>query len=409
MSPSNSHIITLGNRKWLVGMAWRSFEDIPDKIALEKDAEQLKSSWVCVRVGQSAIQAGFCQPVAGVKNPNKLYSLAAMLADSREQPWLGVFKISDDKYWLVAIRDKHAILPSMFPSDGDFVGSAEEVRNLRDSHAGMGKWTYIDGTLDDLAAWIKEVDERPTRIRVLNGGFQPNTSILVGTAALFVASAAGGYWWYEQKVTEERIAAERRAAVIAQIQAGKPIEVPSPLLTTPTPDVWLNACRSIIYDLPISHMGWLLTNVSCTLQDVAITWKREAGATVANRPAGEVQESGDEIEQHIPLLQQETGMGDDSIDLPQARLRLRAWAQAGNFNLTFSNSANEQQAAALPGAEPSPDSVKPVLPSVAFAITTLISPFELQFSQIPGLRLNMIKTTETGWLLEGVLYGRRAI
>jgi len=40
------------------------------------------------------------------------------------------------------------------------------------------------------------------------------------------------------------------------------------------------------------------------------------------------------------------------------------------------------------------------------AISVNVSPFDLDFSEVPGLRLTAIKMSANGWDLTGVLYGR---
>lgn len=408
MRGPTSEIITIGKRQWLIGMAWHSYEDVPDKGLLAEDAQRLQADWVCVRIGASAIQAGFCQPIPDVKTPRRVYSLAAMLADSREQPWLGVFKIAEDRFWLIAIRDKHAIMPSMFPSQGDYVGSEEEVKRLRDSHAGMAEWTHIAGDLNDLAQWVDEVDERPTPVRNLHGRPLPGATGMVSIALLLSAVAGGVYWWTEKRTMEERQIAEQRAAMSARLQAGEaPVAPTSPLLTSPTPETWLQACRDIIHDLPISYLGWVLAEVGCSAQQVSVVWQRKDGATVDDRPPGQVQDSGDVIEQAIPLPALPPAAADDSIDLAEARIRLRGWSQAAGLQVTFASGTQASATPQLPGADTGPTAIShPESPNTAFTMTSPVSPFGLDFSPSPGLRLTSIRTTDSGWQLQGVLHGR---
>lgn len=40
------------------------------------------------------------------------------------------------------------------------------------------------------------------------------------------------------------------------------------------------------------------------------------------------------------------------------------------------------------------------------SFTLPISPFDIDFNQVPGLRLDSLKWTESGWMLEGKLYGK---
>lgn len=204
-----SAILSIVGKQWLAGMTWRSYENIPDKQDLRNDAEQLGHSWATVRIGEEAIQAGFCAPIDGMKRPKKLFSLAAMLADSREQPWLGIFKIREGLWWYIAVRDGHAVLP-----DGDVIGGEEEIRKARDNHAGYGDWKYFEGDIDALTTLIKGIEGKPTPVKSLVTSNWPRMPTV---AAVTIVSLAGGYLWWDAH-QQETIAQAARAKALAMAQ-----------------------------------------------------------------------------------------------------------------------------------------------------------------------------------------------
>ena len=387
-------ILTIAGKQWLAGMTWRSYENIPDKQDLLNDAEQLDHSWAAVRIGEEAIQAGFCEPMAGMKRPVKLFSLAAMLADSREQPWLGIFKIREGLWWYIAVRDGHAVLP-----DGDIIGGQEEINIARDQHAGFGDWKYIDGDIDTLASIIKNIEEKPTPVKSLVVSNLPLMPIVAGAVA--VISLAGGYlWWnaHQKAVLAEAARAQALAMItLQQQQAKNQPPANTPLISKPTPDVWLRACQQIISPLPLAHRGWEIAKVGCDLTIANVHWIRKSGATVADRPEGHVSADGEAVHQTIPLVFSKNSSDDDAVDLETATLALRAWTQAISVPLQINQAGTPiQQDSNQP----------PPMPHVTISMDIPISPFGLIFNTIPGLRLTNLTSTATSWNVTGVIYGR---
>lgn len=391
-----ARIVQIGKRRWIAGLRWSSFEDKPTREELKEEAERFEATWSCLRIGDDAIQAGFCAPVEGAKQPIKLFSLAAMLADSREQPWLGIFKIEEGVWWYVAVRDRHAILP-----DGDVIGGEAEIHAARERHAGYADWKYIEGDINLLAEFISEIDAKPTAVRSFSGPALPALPVVM-SGVILVSLLGGGAWWYQkqQQEEQERLAAmERMRAQLAASQP--PVPVASPLLTTPEPNVWLAACGNVVSAQPLSKSGWVVSGVACDASAALVIWSRTEGATVARMPEGNLSAVGDRVDQVIPLAGLKAAGKDDAANLATAKLTLRAWAQAAGFALTLSDPPAPQT---LPGADPS-QIPKPVPQSVV-SIDIPVSPFGFDMNEIPGLRLTGLRTTETGWKMEGTLYGR---
>jgi len=391
-----AHIVQIGKRRWLVGMTWRSFEDTPDKTELSDDADRLKASWVAVRVGDEAIQAGYCAAVIDVKSPKGVASLAAMLADSREQPWLGTFQLSEDLWWYVAVRDGHAILP-----DGDQVGTKEEIFAARDRHFGYGEWNAVEGDLRLVEEFINEIDAKRTPVRSLNGPVIPKATIFASAAMLAVVLGLGYYWHFKQhsdEVAQKNAMAALRAK-LASMQSA-PAPVVSPLLSLPSTTTWLKACNNVIDSIPLSKAGWALNNISCNTNSVFVHWAYANGATVTVKPDGVVAADGNSIDQSVALPQLPLG-ANDAVDLNTAKMSLRAWAQSAGFSLAITDAAAPVQ---LPGSTDKKTAPAPQMAAVNIDVS--VSPFDLELSSIPGLRLTKISTMPTGWHVEGAIYGR---
>lgn len=391
-------IIEINGRKWLAGMAWCSFEDIPNKDEIKEDAGRLKSDWYSVRVGQSVIQAGFSSPIEGIKRPNKIYSLAAMLADAKEQPWLGIFKIGEGLWWYIAVRDGHAILP-----DGDIVGGEEEIREAQDRHSGYTDWKYVEGDLSFLSELIDGIDAKATPIKSLSAGI--NLVPLISITLTIAAIGGGYYWWHQKQLVEaqEKAAAMERIRSQMAINTAQSKIAPSPLLTSPEPKEWLTACAKIIKRVPISQYSWEMSELSCGQSAVNVTWIRKEGATVMQKPTGDLSDDGEKISQSIPLEISQVGK-DDGVKLRDSQLAMRAWAQSANIQLGMTATA-AQAAPPLPGAKPE-DIPPPPTPQVSVRLEMPISPFNIDFSSVHGLRLNSLKSSTTGWVVEGFICGK---
>ena len=393
----NARIVEIGKRRWLAGMSWASYETVPSRAELTKDATNLNAAWVSVRVGEEAVQGGFCKPVEGVEAPGKLFSLAAMVADSREQPWLGIFEIEDGLYWYIAVRDGHAIMP-----DGDVIGGMHDIIEARERHTGYGDWNFVEGKLDLLEDFIAEIDAKPTRVRALLGPKKKQAKPLIAAAvAVAVAGSAGGFWYVKRQEAERIEAAEAMNRVRATLQAAEGQQAAkAPVAQGPNPNDWLAACRAVLYPAPLSKFGWLLTGVECDGGVAKVFRSAGEGATVANKPDGVVLDDGRKIEESIALAELKPAEGSGSIQLGEAQRLMRAWQQRNGFMLTFGDGAPP----ALPG---SPDAAKAAVPTTStVTIEMSTSPFKMNFGIFPGLRLTRIATTDAGWKVEGMIYGR---
>ncbi len=391
-------IVEIGKRRFLTGMDWVSYEDVPTKDELLDDATRLTASWAAVRVGEAAIQAGFSDPIPSVNKPSKLFSLAALVADSHEQPWLGTFKISEGLWWYIAVRDGHAILP-----DGDVIGNEQEIYAARERHSGYTDWKYIDGDLAMLSKFIAEIDAKPVPVRDLNA--DPKNMILavsVGVAILGLA-AAGGYWkWHSEQIAKNEQVLAMDKLRQSLFKEKPPMKLPSPTLSLPYANDVLAACKAASYMVPLSRYGWEFSGLICDPKGAVVHWVRKPGATVAHRPEGLLSADGNSVDQAIAFSGLAAPGVDDATDMASEKVALQALAQAAGFELTFAQSA---PVAALPGAAAA-DQTAAAVPKSDFSMTVTTTPFKLDFAGVPGLRLSKIEWAKNSWTLTGELYGR---
>lgn len=405
MSAPASRLVSIGKRRWLMGMVWRSYEEKPGKARLREEADELQMDWAVVRVSEEAIQGGFSQSLPGMKRPKNCYSLAAVVADAQPQPWLGIYRIEDGLWWYIAIRDGQAILP-----DGDIVGGEEEILAARERHAGFGDWTYLEGNLDDLEKLIERARKKPAPVRALRG--VPDWVRPAAGAGLAVAVAgAGAWWWHERQLAEiqaQQAAMARMRAKMALHHAASTVPA-SPLLTIPNPDAWLRACANAVAGLPLSKDGWVQTGVACAAYSATVDWRRESGATAARRPAGAMDQTGNAVTQTIPLIISPRGQ-DNAASLPDEKTALLAMLQAMGIEPAIQTAATPTAPIALANAPTSKTGaahMPPAVPQASVSFTLPVSPFSIHWNSLPGFRLLRAAAGKDGqWNIQGVLYGR---
>lgn len=388
-------VVTLRKRTWLAGMEWLAHSDTPSKEEIKSDAASKNADWYAIRKGENCIQVGYAKAIDGEKHKT-LVSLAAMLADSREQPWLGIFQLAENIWWYIAVRDHHAILP-----DGDVIGTRDEVLAARERHNGYGDWKYIEGDAAFLEEWIGDIRSKPTRISLVA---PPSPLPLIVGAVVATAAAVGATtWWMNNQSAAE--AAQRRAAferVRAEL-VSQPIALPpSRALSQPSASDWLAECGRLALSLPLSQYGWSLATVECAGLSVAIGWARRPGATIDHRPEGSLSLDGEAVSQ-VKTFSTLEPLSEELLPMAEARQQMLALIQAADLQIVFSGAeASPQQ---LPGAPGTTIAVPMARPETAFTVDLKVSPFAMDLSAVPGLRIESLTMTEHGWTLKGRLYG----
>lgn len=387
-----AEIIEVAGRRWIAGLRWRDCPPRPKMAVLREIGDELDMSWAAPRTMGSVSQAGFCRPIPGVKLTG-LCSMAAAIAKAYPQPWLGVFKIAENKWFYIAVRDGHGILPR-----GDVIGDEDTIAKAQEEHDGYSGWEPRIGTLADLEPLLRDsrAEKRLVPVRSLEP-ISPWRVVLPPVVVLGVA-AGGIVLWRDheaavRKAREAKLAAERAREAAAQ-------RAISPLKRTPTPTAWLAACRTAVIDLPLSVDGWALSSLSCGTHAARVVWKREPGATVLARPKGAITDQGNKVEQAIGFSPLRPG-ADDAAGLAASETALYGLLQRIGVQAQMSQ---VQEPHALPGARakhgPAP------IPRMQVGFTLPVAPWDISFRGVPGLRLSTATEVKNGWHVKGTLYGR---
>lgn len=408
-------------RRFLAGMRWSTHESRPSRKKMLEIAGN-EGWWVAERRGRSIIQSGYCPPLDGFKSPKGLLSVAAMIAEAKPEPWLGIFDLGNGLYWYVAVRDNNGILP-----DGDVVGTYDEVSAARAQSAGLGQWTYVDGGLSELATMLQgshpargrpaaPVPVRDLRSRPWVGPLA--ASVVIGGAVI------GGLWaWHAHEAREAHdraMAMARERAMIAAMQAKKTRQVILPWTQEPSPSRFLTACGRMLGALPVSEYGWMLSAVDCRATGALATaqahWLIGPGATAAQMPSGALSSDGKQVDgspMSTPLAADRDGHADDA---QQALRALYAVSQPLGVSVSVTEEKTAPEANALPGgrkAAPAENPQrKPWQTMEVFMKTSLpvlsLDGLGARLDAIPGFRLTEVSAKGRGqWEMAGKLYVSR--
>lgn len=372
-------IIKAAGQDWVVGLSWRSFSERPGLRERREDARSLRADWVAVRETHDIAQAGFCAEVPGRK-PRRLYALAAVIAEEYKQPWMGMFKLQDDLWWYIAVRDGQAILP-----DGDVVGDYMTIYDMRRRHEAYGDWNIHDGTIEDLLPLLEFSLKRsaPPDVKAVD---PPPLWKVVLPIALTVGAVFGGTVIYIHH--QRQVHRAEHDAFLALMRAHE--RLLSPLMQTPTPNTWLAACDDVLGSQSLTQNGWLADRLSCDGKEAIIHWKRLGTGTVLFMPQGDLSIDGNEVLQEKSLGPMKSGQNTMRSYITEDK-QLFALLQPIDVQASLGNPIRES------GHDFLSQTVRFTLP---------ISPFGINFDRVTGLRITSLEWTTTGWDIGGVIYGQ---
>lgn len=402
---TDTQVLDLSGALWLIGIDWESREAPQSKSQIRARAREIGADMAVQRVVDGAVQVGYGFPVEGLRPSSRVRSLAASVAQGVKQPWLGIYQISEDLYWYVAVRDGFQIMPG-----SDIVADRRTVEALRREHRGLsGDWTQKDGTLEDLESLIDQFATRSPKVWFLNQSQRPFYLTLAACGIL----AAGGYYAYhrhEEAVHAAKMAAlaRMRRAEQARLASRKEPLPPSPVVGKPMPDKVVSACMGVVGQVPLSIDGWRLASLSCTNRTVSVGWKRSKGATLAASPRGAISPDGNTISNTIalPIVQKskdnaarlEVGVADFRIYLQSAgveRSTVIIRRPKPVKRTVYQRTVDHKPPPPPPPPEAVVSFVWPVLPSGT------------DWNRIPGFRITSITHEKDGWKIGGTIYGKR--
>lgn len=391
--------------QFAVGLDWRVEDSIPGSAKLRTSSFN-RGRWGVVRkTDAGAIQVGNCVPIAGLDNPAKVRALAAIVAEHRPEPWLGLYRLPDGRFWLVAVRDRGAVIPN-----GDRIGTMAEIEQFLKQHRAIGKWDEISPDVEELADVI-----RATTKQLVLSDFQRRAWVPVAIGAGALASItllAGALWIYQQHQAEEEHERQLQhdAAIRAAAQARNDAEAKVlPWTRLPMPAASLRACAAAWDRQSLSRDGWVLSAWHCDIGPQMLTVRTDwsdAGGLARNAPGTLATDAKTSTDSNsVPF----SYASPSASALPDVNAVREIWTLAQLYALDLTWNA-APAVAALPGtqptANPTPWSTAPA--TFASAAPPWTNGLPAAFDNMPGLRLSTVEWIATGgWKTASTLYSMR--
>lgn len=438
-------VITVKGKRLVSGLFWQSLRRPRSYMAEAREiGKKERMDIVAIRKATTILQAGFVSKTAGVEKG--MYSFAALVADYfgnpehvgvdpqgqsfANHPFVAVFKIADDKYAMVAVKDG-AILPG-----SDMVGDLQTVRiGLREYYQRIHVETAMVYAPDEMeyggvsGVSLEQVLSALTRKHSLRplkfGGLSNREAAILGAAvATLLAAAVGVVQWrsHEARVAQEQERLRREQAARIARESGKQTPVQAlvhPWTKTPTVDRMLSVCREGIYAAPLSVAGWIFEGARCEPGQVQVSYLRVAGRTINELqaaaqgiwPGAQITfaDAGDSAT--ITTEARMPAGGDDRMrPVSQRADRLTSHFQYRQVSVTLQAKTSPPPPAPLPGAAPAPPPPAPDWKTVEFSASTDSTPDAILAGlDTEGIRLVEVATVRKDvsltWALKGEIYG----
>lgn len=307
---------------WVIGGAWGAGGAHAHKpksfvaLAKEESFDPKVSSAVWL---QQEEQVGFFvwqdKPPKLSRKTHPLAAAAARKLSSKQYPFVGIFNLGDNLWWLFSSDSNGAVHPVW----GDIYGTRDEIDRYVSEHAAQlassaGREEIPDA--DEAWAWLLSDDQNVESIRHVTGGaLDPKAAVALALAVGVVAvGVVGGKMLIgrdardQAALAQQAAAAQARLAEIARLdkerkhqEAKRRVEA----FWASYPKPWeqqhydwttmLGACQ--IGKTSNGH-GWTLSRLECSVSPSGATitrkWQRGRFASVLDKPEGGVMdESGD--------------------------------------------------------------------------------------------------------------------
>ncbi|MCP3050742.1 type 4b pilus protein PilO2 [Xanthomonas euvesicatoria pv. allii] len=274
-------VIELGGNKWVAGLAWKM---LTNALEYRKEAKQYgrenSLEMVAIREfgAQQRRQAGFA-PKIQRRRLSLMYSLAAGLATALGDQVLAAFKIGNDRYVVVHIRDG-GVQRDRFGSKAEAMSLVRRVNSQLQAAIANKKLDAERVVLiapgefeifEDNRSLLEVLPKRPSfsdRLQPLHFGRLTRREGLAvfSIAVLFAAGFAGFTSWQglqKEAETAARAAMARASALAAREKAEK--DLVKPWEDSATPALFIGACQKVMDAAPLSIGGWDLREIKCSL------------------------------------------------------------------------------------------------------------------------------------------------
>lgn len=309
---ASARLIRVGKRRYVANMAWRAVDNPTqaNKQAREM-AKRERMNLMMVYEGFSA-QAGLVYaPRSTFKTYSGAYSIAAVLAKSIGDSWLGVFDLDDGNYLLVAVKDG-AIVPGF-----DLVGDPDLIRERALSIRRANAWQAVympeqDEDLQaefrdqavksgDLASFLEQAKHtRSHRLIATNslfGGLLTPSSLVFLVVLLVILLGAFVYFEFikpsEQRVSNAQL--QERAQALAQEKDLAREEVAKATIrpewvSLPLGQAMMRNCEIHMEKLPAQLINWQLKSLECRATGVVGKYEREKGGATMAQVQSQIQD-----------------------------------------------------------------------------------------------------------------------
>ena len=439
-------ITQVNGKSFVSGLLWKPLRSARNYMAEAKAIGKREGmNMVAIRRGK-VLQAGFSpKPKARSKISPKapsvrgMYSLAAALAGTLGDDWIGAFEIGPDCYAFVAVH-RGGVLPGR-----DIVGGRAQIDDLlRETYSDMRapgitprviapqSWGFggEEASLEALLP-IKHIKSE-YRLKPLTFGLTTGEIIGIGAlCGIIGATAVGGDMWLKHRA---QLRAQQQAAALRAMKAEQrkhaataAASVARPWQVTPSAPDFLQACATVWNHVPLVIGGWQFNNGRCVLDThgdrakdiVFATYHRGASSTaVAFKSAAESLGASPGIfdagQTGTVTLNLKVALVGDARSLPLPRIsdqmqtlitRLQSIPQGiATYTLKTPSSDPAKKGAALPGESWS---------TVDVEVKSALAPDQL-FADMPsrGLRFYEIAVAldaraNLTWTMKGEIYGRK--
>ncbi len=393
-------------RQFVVGLSWKVEDKNPSAKRVRALAAE-RGRWICRRkTMHGSFQVGFCD----IEHPAKrgsMTSLAAAMANAKPEPWLGIFRLGEDLYWYIAVRDNQSILP-----DGDLLGSQEQIKEARARHTGLGDWNFCDGDIDTI---VEMLGGNKASWLVTDSHHRPWVKPTVAATCVLVIGGGGllAAKKHEHDVLVQRqIAIQRQAALDAAMAAKQPKPTPIlPWTQLASSTSFFQACAAAFSNTPLSDAGWILTRWECDQSPggsvaVKTAWERAGGDTL-DTPIGMLSNHGNTIQGGASAVTRLAAFaGPPLLQGNVAERVIRAIGQ----NLDMPMQLTMPRPEAAPAVQTSGSKPPPPPPWLQGSVVLKVPapPWSLGIGPyldlVPGLRMTSVAWDGQFWALSGQSY-----
>ena len=275
-------VLEIGGERFLVGLEWFI---LTKKEASAYLKEKKPKKFVKI-TRNDYVNIGILPPGEEEEDPEllKLPVLAPALAEAKEGPWAGFFRVGDNLFYHIAVEERGFVLPS-----GEAVGSREQVHSVYLQNLEvLDEWKDVvsEGGTEDLYNLLLYSENRYylsgsllDQISSLIARFGKKRVLVAGSVVLSVFLVAGlSLFLKEEEVPQPRL----NPAVIQQAfkqATAKPKETNEVSVFSSLP--FLSECYRHVTMARTSRPGWKVSSVFCSTNGtVRIRYSRKQDSRI---------------------------------------------------------------------------------------------------------------------------------